>query len=418
MSEFLEDTLYAEKWDSAVVNPAALVPLIEARAKTFAAIAGGTAAGALAAKPVGNLVGRKSIGKDDPHYDMNRRAGEAVFHARRKTFQNEQEEFAEVSKKRIAGDIAKIGSLGIVPGAVLYAHNKKKQEEVAEAGSGRVGRAVGKLRQVGKNKSIPATGQVAADYTPPSKLQRAAPAAAAAVGGAIVAKRGQSGYKQGQLDKRRQGVNTGYVDAYKKAYPKKEEQVDEAEIQERLFATLGKAASKLKPGSKAKIAGLGLAGAGAVASIPAYKGLKKFGGAVMEDKEKPNDPDDDFAEDAMYEAGIATGKRVAGAGIKWGGRGLVGLDLGILGLQGAKAAAGRGKKAVSPDKQEEEVQIEERYKGEASRRGVDLAMKHGGKTLGRADVGLFGAGTLYGASNKAKDYRDDKKLNQSHLRNK
>ena len=412
MSEFLEDTLYAEKWGSAVVNPAALVLLIEARAKTFAAIAGGTAAGALAAKPVGNLVGRKSVGKDDPHYDMNRRAGEAVFHARRKTFQSEQEKFAEVSKKRIAGDIAKIGSLGIVPGAVLYAHNKKKQEEVAEAGSGRVSRAVGKLRQVGKSKSIPATGQVAADYTPPSKLQRAAPAAAAAVGGAIVAKRGQSGYKQGQLDKRRQGVNAGYVTAYKKTYQGREEEVDEeAVLQERLFSALGKAASKLKPGTKAKVAGIGLAGAAGLASIPAYKGLKKFGGAVVEDEE---DEDDDFSEDTMYETGFQAGKRVAGQGLKWGGRGLVGLDLGILGLQGAKAAAGRTKK---PEGQTEE-QMEERYKGEASRRGVDLAMKHGGKTLGRADVGLFGAGTLYGASNKAKDYRDDKKLNQSHLRNK
>ena len=45
-----------------------------------------TAGAGLVAKPISNVIGRASIKKDDPHYDINYRSGRGQFHKRRKSF--------------------------------------------------------------------------------------------------------------------------------------------------------------------------------------------------------------------------------------------------------------------------------------------------------------------------------------------
>ena len=369
MDNFLEDSIYDNR------------SFYEAGSGKYLAAGAAGLGAVIAAKPAGKLAGQLSIKKDDPHYDMNRRSGEALFRSKQRSFQREDIEEA-INYERF-----------ILPGAA---------------------------------------------------------AGAAAIAGT----RAIRGIKQGKLEKRQSGTNTGYVDAYNKHYGRKEEvnEFEEDELQEigaGILKGVGGLARRLKPGKKTAIAGIAGAGLAGAASVPAYKGAKKFGGAVMESGLMPvNEADsygmrndvannrilfrhqrgkalgiiprkpkygavqgaqirrtessNPFEEDQVQEAiGPA-----AGSALKWTGRSLAGLDIGILGAQGGKAVLNRNKG------KQKESELEERLKGQAAQKGIQYALQHSGK----ADTTIFGLSTANSGYNKSQDIRDDRRLNQSHRR--
>ena len=168
--------------------------------------------------------------------------------------------------------------------------------------------------------------------------------------------------------------------------------------------------------------------------------------------------------------------RATGEGLKWAGRGLAALDIGVLGAQGAKAVVNRNKNkqneeddgfdedeltevmgftkysvgqpntsererniksfsnSSDPSKRQlamamqaqnrvsrkesddgfDEDELTERFKGQSARTAIEFGAKHSGKV----DTALFGAGTVNSARNKGQDLHDDQKLNSSHLRRK
>lgn len=462
----------------------------------------GVAAGGLAAKQAGRVAGRVRTKADDPQYDTNFRTGQAQFYSR------------------------------------MRDNQRKRQEEDLD------------------------------------EVERLIPAAAIGLGGAHIANKFHSGYRQGQSEKRHSAISKGFDDAWRKTYGKNRNKEEMVEYQDQdnfeedslteIAGAIRAAASRFKPklGTKTRAAlgagAVGAAGLGAVGAYQGAKGVKAFGKKVVEGDEGTEDgfdedqitenralyrvsrsvrgkgatgelhreinrlaaadsyhrgipfsnrsgpgrprttynsksvprkfqsrgvrqESDDFAEDTgsvhmegcgcpsckMKEEDLQEGiGRVAGEGLKWGGRSLAALDIGVLGAQGAKAIATRNKNKQNEEddgfdqdelterlsrddakliatgvgtlgiptalayggsrylarknKQSEESdgfdedELAERFKGQSARAAVEFGAKHSGKV----DTGLFGAGTINSARNKAMDIEDDRKLNSSYLRRK
>ena len=375
----------------------------------------GVAAGGLAAKQAGRVVGKVRTKSDDPQYDTNYRTGQSQFYRRMRDNQRQREEEGLEEVERL------------IPAAAI---------------------GLGGAHLANKFHSGYRQGQSEKRYSAISK-------------GFDDAWRKTYGKRKEAMTE----VNT----------PDSFEEDSLTEIAGALRAI----GSKIKPpklGTKGKIALGAGAGLGAVGTYQGAKGVKSFGKKVVEDtdgfdedngnsvhmegcgcssckmkeseleekdrymmrnapggvqfahvrspalgvfKRKPtygSIPGKRLVDEEEMEEGIG---RVAGETLKWGGRGLAALDIGVLGAQGAKAIANRNKdKPVTEEEDEadgfDEDEFTERVKGQSARTAIEFGAKHSGKV----DTALFGAGTVNSARSKGQDLHDDQKLNSSHLRRK
>ncbi len=75
--------------------------------RRYAIGAGATATGAVAAKPAGKQAGKASVGKSDPYYDMNRRAGESIFHSRKSKIDSSRLKKSGMNESHTPGHFSK-----------------------------------------------------------------------------------------------------------------------------------------------------------------------------------------------------------------------------------------------------------------------------------------------------------------------
>ena len=390
--------------------------------RRYAVGAAATGAAAVAAKPAGKQAGKASVGKSDPYYDMNRRAGESIFHSRK----------SKIDSSRL-----------------------KRRGGLAEAGSRTFGKGLGRAGRYAKLKLKPDEGLGKAVGTATSKTLKSikpgprqiVPAVATVGAAAIVGKRAKSGADQGRYDKRRSGTQRGYTDAYKKTYGR-QEGIDEARMP-----------TKAARGVRRKITRK-------LKSVKATSGARKIAGKLKSVQAHPS-------------------TQKAQQAVRWGGRGVAALDLAVLGASGTavgvkavrnrknreegldEAGAGSAvrvvRKSIQRHQDKKVVRYLNRNKsrrgGDAVRvarkqatadtllkvgtgagataAGVDIARRRTrqdeGLTEGRikgsglrkvggyiekGDVGLFGISTGRAITNKGRDVADDQQLNQSHLRRK
>ena len=325
--------------------------------RRYAVGAGATGAAALAAKPAGKQVGKASVGKGDPHYDMNRRAGESIFQARKQKIDSsrlKKRGLREAGSRTFGKGMGRITRLNIKP-------------------DDRIGKAVGKA--VSKTlSSKPGVKQVV-------------PAAATAAAAGIIGKRAKSGAEQGRYEKRRSGTQKGYTDAYKKTYGR-QEGIDEGIVSKGLRA-VGKNVAKgagettSSPAGRRKMRQAGH-DAGSGAAEGAMKHLEKplrqinrsvrvaggsigggaaVGGIGIGAGQASRRKD---RKEGINEANVAgrvqkisgklksikarPGAQKAQSAIRWGGRGVAALDLAVLGAAGGVA----GVKKIRGDKKREE----------------------------------------------------------------
>ena len=397
-------------------------------ARRYAIGAGATAAGAVAAKPAGKQAGKASVGKSDPYYDMNRRAGESIFHSRKSKIDSSRLKKSGMRESHTPGHFATPqryvsvkSSDGSKPNPAQMrafaklAHSGRRREGIEEAGSRTFGKGLGRAGRYAKLKLQPDEGLGKAIGAATSKTLRSikpgtkqiVPAAATVGAAGIIGKRAKAGAEQGQYDKRRSGTQQGYTDAYKKTYGRKEG-IDEGYFdpskdnrEQRITRNTFRRIKGKKPipyqMDEANVAG----------------GIRKIAGKLKSVKSHP-------------------AAQKAQQSIRWGGRGVAALDLAVLGASGTAA----GIKAVHARKNREEGLDEARTVRRLVKKGLKplrnrLAVKtnqarylrkpsgkryataKGTRHLARAAVGAeIGAGAVYAGGAAGAAYGIKKKLSK------
>ena len=139
---------------------------------------------------------------------------------------------------------------------------------------------------------------------------------------------------------------------------------------------------------------------------------KKFADNVMED--------DDFYEDDMIESPI-------GSAVAWGSRGLIGLDLGLMGkgFIDSRKEKNEAKNApgASPNPMQEDLEFTQAdtisrrlmpsYNIRENRQAQQV-ISTGKQIAPHADKYLVRAGVVSTASGRYRDYKDDQDFNYSH----
>ena len=324
--------------------------------RRYAVGAGATGAAVVAAKPAGKQAGKASVGKSDPYYDMNRRAGESIFHSRKSKIDSSRLKKSGMREagavrgthkvRKIAGaaflkrnskNLKRIGISGAVGTAAVVGDRQirktdryKRHAGIKEAGSRTFGKGLGRAGRYAKLKLQPDEGLGKAIGSATSKTLKSikpgtkqiVPAAATAGAAAIVGKRAKSGAEQGRYDKRRSGTQRGYTDAYKKTYGR-QEGIDES-IASKALRSVGRNIAK---------------GAGETASSPAGRRNMRRAG---------HDAGSGAAEGAMKHLEkplrqINRSVRIAGGSI--GG----GAAVGGIGIGAGQATRGRKERKESID---------------------------------------------------------------------
>ena len=410
--------------------------------RRYAVGAGATGVAALAAKPAGKQVGKASVGKSDPHYDMNRRAGESIFHTRKQKIDSSRlkkrglREANDSKPIRYATISTKKGSKPPPHIARALARFALSREEgIEEAGSRTFGKGMGRITRLNikpDDRIGKAVGKaVSKTLSRKPGVKQVVPAAATAAAAGIIGKRAKSGAEQGRYEKRRSGTQQGYTDAYKKTYGR-QEGIDEANVAGGVRKIGGKLkAVGTRPGVKKGQQAIRWGGRGVAAldlavlgAAGAGTGVKKIRGG----KEREEGLDEAGGVRRIVKKGLKpvrnrlaaktnqarklrkpSGKRFATAkGARHLARTAVGAEAGMGALYAGGAAAGAYGVKKQLSKKREEGLTEGRIKGSGLR-------KVGGY-IEKGDVGLFGISTGRAIKGKGQDVADDQKLNKSHLR--
>ena len=253
-------------------------------ARRYAIGAGATAAGAVAAKPAGKQAGKASVGKSDPYYDMNRRAGESIFHSRKSKIDSSRLKKSGMRESHTPGHFATPqryvsvkSSDGSKPNPAQMrafaklAHSGRRREGIEEAttvlGANKVRKIAGKAFLKRNRKSLGTIGvagtvtgaAIAADKVLLKKSQRFRDARSA-----------QSGKSIEESGSRTFGKGLGRAGRYAKLKLQPDEGFGKA-----IGAATSKTLHSIKPRTKQIVPAVATAGAAAIVGKRAKAGAEQ-----------------------------------------------------------------------------------------------------------------------------------------------
>ena len=102
-----------------------------------------------------------------------------------------------------------------------------------------------------------------------------------------------------------------------------------------------------------------------------------------------------------------------GQAITWGGRGLAGLDLSMMGTHGGKALHNKRKEKKQMQQHQESAFAEDQMREISTSSLSSVGSRISNMPWSKADTALLGTSAGMGVQRKARDFADDRRLNSS-----